>query len=138
MKRKLFLATFMSIFICSIAISQRGNRNTTYGTTYTTYSSNGNHYNDGNRYRPNFRRDYDRYYSRMSRRDRRAVNELLDRLEYRKRRAWEDGYLSRRDRNRIIDIEQDIDRIFHKYRRNGNNRYYSNRGNSYRYQSGCR
>lgn len=127
----------MSLFICSLAISQRGNRNTTCGTTYTSYSSNGNYSND-NRDRSNFRREYDRYHSRMNRADRRRVNELLDRLDKTKRKAWNDGHLSRRDRNRIIDVEQDIERIFLRYRRNGNNRYYSNSGNNIRYQSVCR
>ena len=137
MKRKLFLATFMSIFICSLAISQRGNRNSNCGTTYTTYSYNENYYDDY-RDRPNFRREYDRYYSKMNRADRRRVNELLDRLHRTERRAWEDGYLSRRDRNRIVDVEQDIDRIFLRYRRDRNNRYYRSGRNNNRYQTGCR
>lgn len=128
MKRKLFLATVMSIFICSIAFSQsRYNR----GTSYTTYSSNNDHYGHTD-YRSDYHRDYDRLYNRMSYRDRKCVLDLIEDLERQERRAYRDGHISSRDQRRIRNIERDIERVFLKYKRYSN--YHRNSRHQYRYR----
>ena len=60
---------------------------------------------------------YHRYYDRMSRSDRRCYRDLVDKLERRRRRGWEDGHLSDRDRRRIREVQYDLDDLIAKYRR---------------------
>jgi len=85
-------------------------------SSYPAYRYTDNRYSDGYR-RPDYDR-YDRYYDRMSRSDRRCLRDLINKLEERKRCAWRDGYISDREDRRIRDVEDDIDRLLYKYRRN--------------------
>ncbi len=62
----------------------------------------------------------------MSRRDQRCLRDLIDKLEERKRCAWEDGYITDREDRRIYAVEQDIEDLLYKYRRT--ERYYDRRG----------
>ena len=102
------------------------------GVTYSSYHGSSNRYNgDDNRgrnndsyYRNGNRGYYDRYLSRMTRRDRKCLRDLTDKLEHTKRKAWSDGYLSRRDKNRIGDVQNDIDRLISKYHRRSDRRSY--------------
>jgi len=113
-----FLALVALVFVSSALAAQRGPR---YGDRYERY------YYDENRY--SYYDNYDYYRDRMDRQDRRELNRLIRRLEDRRRCALEDGYISRRERNRILDAQYDIDRLISRYRRPYRERYYrSGRG----------
>ena len=115
MRRNSILMTVCCIAFSVMLSAQR------YGTVSYTYGNSG--YNDG--YSDNYRNaNYSDVYYRMSRSDRRCLDDLYEKLERRKRRAWRDGYLSNRDINRIRDVEEDIDRIYRKYRRDTRRRNY--------------
>lgn len=128
MKTKLFLLSMITVFFTSISYSQdrrhrKQNRNNHHSLfTYVVNGSYPQYRYSGNRYSDGYRRsDYDRYdwyFDRMSRSDRRCLRDLIDKLEQRKRRAWENGYISDREDRRIREVEEDIDRLLYKYRRN--------------------
>lgn len=107
------------------------------GVVYTSYHGSQVDRRSGNTrdYREGNRRYEDRIITRMTRRDRRCLQDLREKLYERERRAWTDGRLSRRERNRIIDVQRDIDRLFSKYDRD----FIIDRNRRYRQErSSCR
>lgn len=64
-----------------------------------------------------------RYLDLFSRSDREYYYDLLDRLDRLEQKAWEDGGLSRKERNRIDDVLEDLDDLVYKYKRQYHSRY---------------
>jgi len=127
MKAKLVFATLMIGFATFLS-AQRGpyygDRGYYEDRDHTSYYYNargGGQYNG-----------YDYYYRVMTRPDRRRLDRLIKCLRDEERRAFRDGYLSRRERRRLADVQEDIDRLISRYQRN---RYNDRR---IIYQRGCR
>jgi len=127
MKAKLFFTALMIIGFWNLSLAQRGHRNGHYNDNHTSYRYS----NYGNSYHYN---TYDRYANRMNKHDRKRLRKLTRRLQERERCAWEDGYVSRRERRRIREVQNDIDDLLSYYRRN--DRY--NRSYDRKYRPVCR
>lgn len=121
MKCKVLLTALLLIFLASGMKAQRGPYySDRYHVSYN-YNDNVRHHN---RYDSHDR--YYRYIDRMDRYDRKQLRNLVRILEDRKRCAWEDGHLSRREIRRIQDVEYDLDRLISQYKRprkRNNDRY---------------
>lgn len=138
MKTRLFFSTMITLLFCSFSYAQGHHRkhHDQQHTSYTYVNNSGDYYAGERHDRPR-RSDYnryDRYYDIMSRHDRKRLRGLINKLEERKRCAWEDGYVSNREHRRIRDVEVDIDRLLHRYRKHDS---YYERGYRYRTTS-CR
>lgn len=107
------------------------------GVRYNAYNYDSDRY-----YERDYQSAYERYYHRMSRSDRRCFDDLLHKLDRRTRKAWEDGRLSRWDRERIRSVHYDLDDLLDKYsydrRRSDRNRNERRYNNSRSYRPGCR
>lgn len=116
MKTKYLLTGLFILSLATIGMSQRGPyHNDRYNNHYTYGQYSGGDYNYNNYHR------YRRHQRHMTPRDRKRLNRLIYKLEDRKRCAWEDGYLSGRDINRIQEVERDIDLLIRRYDRRGRN-----------------
>ncbi len=71
--------------------------------------------------------DYSYYASIMNRADRKRLKRLTRLLRERERCAFEDGYLSRRERRRLNELRADIDNLIYRYRRADRYAYYNRR-----------
>jgi len=123
MKKKLFFSTLMVIGFCTISLAQRGpHHGNRYHTSYS-YNSDRGYYNAYG--------SYDLYASRMDRYDRKRLRKLVSKLRERERCAWEDGFVTRRERRRINEVRADIEYLIRPFRD-------TRRYRSYGYRSGCR
>lgn len=59
-------------------------------------------------------------FQRLSFKDQKRMRKLWHKLEKQERMSWRDGFLSRRERRYILDINNDINRIWSKYERRSN------------------
>ncbi len=94
-------------------------------TQAQTYSSAA-YYDDAYRDSDDYDDTYEvsqRYTDLFSRRDRKCYYDLLDKLDRVERDAWRDGRLSRKERNRIDNILEDLDDLVYKYKRAYRARY---------------
>lgn len=123
MNTRQLLIMMVALFTTSMALAQRGPNDS--DRHYSSYEYD-DHY--GYDYRSDTR-EYDWYYGRMSRPDRRRLTKLINRVEERKRCAWEDGHLSRKDRRRIDEARADLDDHLYRFERS---RRYQNRNRVYR------
>lgn len=146
MKTRMFLLSLITLFCLSTATAQHHRKKHRHKHHHSKHNygkhsllsyvfnagHNHNRHTHYNYYPEEYLRtdydSYDRYYDRMSRRDQRCLRDLINKLEERKRCAWEDGYITDREDRRIYDVEQDIEDLLDKYRRS--NRY-NNRGSGY-------
>jgi len=124
MKTKLIFSVLLMIGLSTITAAQYGNRHS--DRHHTSYR-----YNDSDRGHYSVYGNYDYYASFMNRQDRKRLRRLVRELEEEKRCAWQNGHVSRRERRRINNVKDDIDRLVSRYRRNGRN-------TTYRFRSGCR
>ena len=119
MKKKLCLMLLVIVTVSAGLMGQRRVFQVSYDNDPRYRSS---YYNDGYSYQ---------VYDRMSRNDRARLDYLYEKLDRRKWEARRDGRLSRRELERIRNVENDIADIYQRYSRN-------NRNNRSRYRSVCR
>jgi len=133
---------FATVLLSMVVFASISNAQWSY-----TYSGNDSYYDDYDY--NNYDEDNDRYnknsydkrrgdsyksnrriYKRMTPRDQKRYRKLLRSLQDRQERAWDDGYLSQREKRRIREIRRDINNLMARYQRNNNSRGY--RSNSCR------
>lgn len=135
MKKSLALTMFMGLFFVSSIFSQRRSSLITYfnGGYYDNYWNDNDRYNDSQTL-VRYRRD-NYLFNRLSRDDRRRLKRLERKLYDREECAWEDGYISDRERRRVREVERDIYKLLRRYNNRGyrnDNRYRDDRRRSQR------
>ena len=100
-------------------LGDRRNRDDRYRDT-DRYDRRGNELDRRRRYK---RKTYRVRFNRLSYRDQRRITKLERKYVRTEEFAWEDGYLSRRERRSLRSIQRDIDRIWARYERNRNDGY---------------
>ena len=147
MKRIITVSAFL---ILTLSLSAQHGSTSNYH--YNDYNSSNGYYNtvyqnenrDNNRRGGNYERGRDRYekrgndyrgtrrykskrysvrFNQLSYRDQKRVKKLERKYKRTEKCAWDDGYLSRRERKNLRSIEGDIDRIWARYQRYRNDGY---------------
>ena len=129
MKKRLFpIAVLLVGFVVSLS-AQRYDNNYSANVDYRYQYRNSSYQN--NSWRAYDGRQANRIVQRMSQRDRKRLSQLERKYRQTERRAWENGSLSRRERQKLDRIQRDINNLFRKYERRNNSRN-NNRG-----RNGC-